>query len=408
MQQYAYTAKDSSGASIEGSIVALSIEEAARLIRSQGKYPLSVRPQAEKGKGADAKPVMAARGIKISRADVVQLSTQLSIMLDTGVTLTEALECSAMNVEKPQMKRLIEDVAAQVNQGVDISTALSRHPRSFPRLFIAMIKAGEKSGQLPRMLTRASDYLKDEQEITRKVKGALTYPCIMLSFAVLTTVFLLIFVLPRFTTIYASKGAALPTPTKILMAMSDALIHQWMFIAPGVVAVVVTLVLGVRTQRGGRIRDWLMLNMPVFKPLFRKLNIARGLRTMGTMSSAGVGLVECVETARALTSNIYFVELWDDVSNQIQAGKRFSEPLSASSLVPGAVTRMLASGEKGGRLAHVMEQVAIFAEHELKEKIAELTRYIEPAMICLMGILIGGVTLALLLPIFSISKVVSQ
>jgi len=406
MDQFAYTARDSQGQSVTGVIAALTLDEAARMIRTQGKYPVSIKPHADTG--AAAKPVMQRKGIKVSRKEIIQVSTQLSIMLETGITLTEALECSAMNVDKPPMKKMLDDIVEQVNQGIDLSSALARHPRSFPRLFVAMIQAGEKSGQLPKMLTRASAYLKDENDIVRKVKGAITYPCIMLSFAILTTVFLLIFVLPRFTSIYASKGAALPVPTKIMMALSDGLIHQWMFIAPGVLAIVGGVFFGVRTKKGGRIRDWLLLNAPVLKTLFRKLNIARGLRTMGTMSSAGVGLVECVETAKSLTTNTYYVELWESVSNQIQAGRRFCEPLAESSLVPGAVTRMLASGEKGGRLSFVMEQVAIFAEHELKEKIADLTRYIEPAMIGLMGILIGGVTLALLLPIFSISKVVAN
>jgi type IV pilus assembly protein PilC len=406
MDQFTYTARDAQGQSVTGSIAALTLDEAARLIRAQGKYPVSIKPG---GLKADAPTkTMTRKGIKVSRAEVVQTSTQLSIMLETGVTLVEALECSAMNVEKPQLKKLLDDIVEQVNQGVDLSTALARHPRTFPRLFVAMIQAGEKSGQLPKMLTRAANYLKDEQEIVRKVKGAVTYPCIMLGFAVLTTIFLLVFVLPRFTSIYASKGAALPLPTKIMMGASDALIYNWMYLAPATAAVVMGIVFGVRTKQGARIRDWLLINVPLIKALFRKLNIARGLRTMGTMAGAGVGLVECVDTAKSLTTNSYYAELWEKVSKEIQTGRRFCEPLAESPLIPGAVTRMLSSGEKGGKLSFVMEQVAVFAEHELKEKIADLTRYIEPAMICFMGILIGSVTLALLLPIFTISKVVAH
>jgi type IV pilus assembly protein PilC len=329
-------------------------------------------------------------------------------MLDTGVTLSEALQCCADNAERPPTKKLLTDLADTVNAGVDFSHALARHPRSFPRIYIALIKASEKSGMLSKLLNRATTYLKDEQEIIRKVRGALTYPGIMLSFAVLTTVFLLAFVLPRFTTIYANKGAALPMPTKILMALSDGLVHQWMFIVPGVALVVGGAWAYLRTPAGKRTGDWIQLNAPAIGPMFRKLHLSRGLRTLGTLANAGVTLTDCVETASGLCNNSYFGDLWANVSHQIQNGKAFSDPLSKSKLVPGSVTRMLAAGEKGGKLGQVMEQVAGFSEQELKEKINELTRYIEPAMIMLMGVLIGGVTLALLLPIFTISKVVAS
>lgn len=407
---YAYTARDSAGAAIEGTISGSSVEDVSKQLRAQNKYPIKIRPMTEATPAAAARSAVTTGrgGIKISRDEVIQISNQLSIMLDTGVTLSEALQCCAENAERPQAKKLLEDLANTVNAGVDFSHALARHPRSFPRIYVALIKASEKSGMLSKLLNRATTYLKDEQEIIRKVRGALTYPGIMFSFAVLTTIFLLAFVLPRFTTIYANKGAALPLPTKILMAMSNGLLHQWMFIVPVVVGVVGGGWAYFRTAGGKRTKDYLVLNLPGIGPMFRKLHLSRGLRTVGTLASSGVTLTDCVETASSLCNNSYFGDLWANVSRQIQNGKPFSEPLGKSKLVPGSVTRMLAAGEKGGKLGQVMEQVAGFSEAELKEKIHELTRYIEPAMIVLMGILIGSVTLALLLPIFSISKVVAS
>jgi type II secretory pathway component PulF len=415
MPTYAYTARDSAGAAIEGTIAGASVDDASKQLRAQNKYPIKVRPLADAASNA-ASQSNAARstasvgrgGIKITRDEVIQISNQLSIMLDTGVTLSEALQCCADNAERPPAKKLLTDLADTVNAGVDFSHALSRHPRSFPRIYVALIKASEKSGMLSKLLTRATTYLKDEQEIIRKVRGALTYPGIMFSFAILTTIFLLAFVLPRFTTIYANKGAALPMPTKILMAISDGLVHQWMFIVPAVALVAGGAWAYLRTPGGKRTGDWIQINAPAVGPMFRKLHLSRGLRTLGTLASAGVTLTDCVETASGLCNNSYFGDLWADVSHQIQNGKPFSEPLGKSKLVPGSVTRMLAAGEKGGKLGQVMEQVAGFSEAELKEKINELTRYIEPAMIMLMGLLIGGVTLALLLPIFTISKVVAS
>jgi type IV pilus assembly protein PilC len=402
MPLYAYIARDSAGAQLEGTLQAINAEQASQMLRAQGRFASSVRPVSDKARAA------SAAGIKIKRDEVIGFSNQLAVMLDTGVTLAEALECCSENASRPQVKELLESLSSQVHNGIDFSVALSKHPRSFPKLYVALIQASEKSGMMSRLLTRATQYLKDEQEILRKVRGALTYPGIMFGFALLTTVFLLVFVMPRFTVIYANKGAALPTPTKILMTLSNGLVSYWMYIVPALALMIFGGAMYLRTAPGKIVKDWVSLKVPMIGPMLQKLHLSRGLRTIGTMASAGVALVDCVETARTLSANSYFSELWSQVSSQIQNGRPFSEPLRASPLVPGSVARMLASGEKGGKLAMVMEQVATFAEIELKEKIHELTRYIEPVMIMMMGLLIGGVTLALLLPIFSISKVVAN
>lgn len=401
MPLYAFTARDSAGKLVDGSLQALSAEEATRLLRAQGRFPTSVHPVSEVVKSS------GSRGLKVSRDEIIQFSNQLAVMIDTGVTLADALECCAQNATRPVVRELLEDLSSQVQNGLDFSAALAKHPRSFPKLYTALVQASEKSGMMSRLLMRATQYLKDEQEILRKVRGALTYPGIMFGFALSTTIFLLVFVMPRFTVIYANKGAALPTPTRILMSLSNGLVSYWMYLLPGVLAAVAGAVIYSKTARGKVVKDWLSLHLPLVGPLLQKLHLARGLRTIGTMASAGVALVDCVETAGSLSANTYFRNLWSEVSSQIQNGHAFSEPLRRSPLVPGSVSRMLASGEKGGKLATVMEQVAGFSEVELKEKIHELTRYIEPAMIMIMGLLIGGVTLALLLPIFSISKVVA-
>ncbi|HLL91251.1 MAG TPA: type II secretion system F family protein, partial [Tepidisphaeraceae bacterium] len=242
----------------------------------------------------------------------------------------------------------------------------------------------------------------------RRVRGALTYPAFMMTFAVVTTVFLLAFVLPKFTAIYASKAAALPLPTKVLMVSSDFLVAHYVALPVGVAVTIVATLVYRRTRSGRRVWDYLQLRIPLMGPMFRKLHLSRGLRMVGTMAGAGVNLVDCVATARDLCGNTYFTELWDDVRDQLQVGRQLSDPLFASPLVPRSVAAMIHSAEKGGKLAGVLEQVSVYAEAELKEKIADVTRYIEPIMIIVMGGIIGGVSLALLLPIFSMSKVMAQ
>lgn len=409
MPAYVFTARDTAGNAATGTILAESEHHAQQVLRADGKYPTSIRAASDaEADQAGAPATDDNADLKVSRADVILIAHQLSIMIETGVTLSEALDCIAVQCEKPNLRRLVEDLSQQVQEGRDLSTALARHPRSFPRLFISLIKASEKSGMLSKLLNRAVAYMRDEQETLRRVKGALTYPGIMLAFAVTTTIFLLAFVLPKFTVIYASKKAALPTPTQILMNVSDFIVAHYVGLLLGAAASAFLTYAYLQTTGGARLWHYIQLRLPLMGKMFRKLHLARGLRMVGTMSGAGISLVDCVNTARDLTGNSYYRDLWTRVSDQIQAGKQFSEPLFQSPLVPRSVTQMLHSGEKGGKLAFVMEQVSAYAETELKEQIANLTRYIEPAMICLMGFIIGGVALALLLPIFTISRVMAN
>jgi type IV pilus assembly protein PilC len=410
MPTYAYTARDERGAPANGTIEANSVAEVTQQLRAAGKYPVSVRPVSAGATTAapSAPQPVQPRGIKLPRADVIQFSQQLAIMIETGVTLAEALDCIAAQSIKPNVKRLIEDLGEQVQGGSDFSSACARHPRSFPRVFVALIKAAEKSGMLSKLLNRATGYMRDEQETLRRVRGALTYPCIMLGFAVTTTTFLLAFVLPRFTVIYANKGAALPLPTKILMGASDLVIGHWPLLLAGAAGLAAAGFFGLQTGTGQRAWHYTQLHLPLLGSMFRKLHLSRGLRMVGTMAGAGVNLVDCVATAQELCHNTYFRELWDEVSHKITAGKQMSEPLMQSSLVPRAVAQMIHSGEKSGKLGAVTEQVATFSEQELKDTIADLTRYIEPTMIVIMGLIIGGVALALMLPVFTISRVVGH
>jgi type IV pilus assembly protein PilC len=224
----------------------------------------------------------------------------------------------------------------------------------------------------------------------------------------MTTIFLLAFVMPRFTAIYASKGAMLPAPTRLLMASSALVTGHWPALLVGLAILLAAGWVFLQSTPGRRLWHSVQLHVPLLGPMYRKLHLARGIRMIGTMACAGVNLIDCVTVANDLCANSYFRELWEDVLHKIQAGKQMSEPLSQSPLVPRSVTQMIHSGEKSGRLAQVMEQVAGFSDQELKEKIAEVTRYIEPAMIVLMGALIGGVAMALMLPIFTIGRVVGH
>ncbi len=327
-----------------GTLVAETVNDVVALLRADGKFPTKV----ELAEGsAPAVKVKAAAGVKVGRADVIVLATQLSVMVDTGVTLSEALDCIAAQTEKPAMRSMLADMSQHVRAGGDFSGACLRHPRSFPPIFIALIKASEKSGMLGKLLTRATGYLRDEQEIVRQVRGALTYPAVMTVFAITTTIFLLAGVMPKFTAIYASKGAALPTPTRILMDISGAVTAHPVGLPVMVVMIVAAFWFWLKTETGTLAWHWTQLRMPLLGGMFRKLHLARGLRTIGTMAGSGVGLVDCVQIAQSLTANTYFQRLWIEVGQQIQAGRQLSDPLFASDLVPKPVAQRREIGATG-------------------------------------------------------------
>jgi type IV pilus assembly protein PilC len=230
----------------------------------------------------------------------------------------------------------------------------------------------------------------------------------MLGFAVTTPIFLLAFVLPKFAAIYASKAAALPTPTKDPHGFSQFILDHRISLPVSIAVTVAALMWYVAGRPANAPLHWVQLHVPLLGPMFRKLHLARSMRMIGTMAGAGIPLTDCVATANDLCGNVYFRELWTVVLERIQTGRQLWEAMSDHPLIPRSICQMIHSGEKAGKLAFVMDQVSGFAEQELKEQIAELTRYIEPIMIILMGVIIGGVALALLLPIFTISRVVAH
>src|SRR5580700_7433 len=235
MPNFAYTARDSSGSPLNGTLMADTLDAAVSMLRGEGKYPTSVTP----ANAPAARQTRVILGGRLSRKELIHFCQQLQIMLETGVTLSDALDCLTRHKSKPHVQRIMEDIRTQVQGGATFSTALARHPRSFPRLLISLMAASEKSGLMSKLLTRAVGYLRDEQDAVRRVRGALTYPAIMMCFAITTTTFLLTFVLPKFTAIFASKGAALPVPTRILMAVSGFLIGNWIYLVTGILAFII-------------------------------------------------------------------------------------------------------------------------------------------------------------------------
>jgi type IV pilus assembly protein PilC len=302
---------------------------------------------------------------------------------------------------------VLQGIYDDVRSGDPLSTALARRRRVFPRIVVSLVRASELSGTLPMMLERVASYLARERKTMREVKGAMTYPMIMGFTAVVVTSLIVTFVLPRFAKIYELRSATLPWPTKFLMTMSDGLIGTWMYWIPALVAIIITAIFWHKTSSGRNFFDWLKLRTPVVGPMFSQLYTTRASRTLSTLLAAGVGVLDAIGICRDVTNNVQFDRLWTEMENDVRNGHPLSDAVFESPYVPSYVASMMASGERSGKLPAVMDRVASFTDEELESRVKKVSAMIEPLMILVMGGVVGGVAIAMLLPIFSMSKVIS-
>ena len=428
MAQFQYKARDGQGRLSEGTVAAPSASQAGAILRGQGMFVIGVQEAVGKAVKAarpskaqtSTKPAAKARTgdddddweptvgrQKIRRQDVITFAHQLAVMVDTGVAISEALSCCADQSESDGFRKVLQEVADEVRGGRELSAALAMHEKVFPSVMVSLVRASELSGTMGRMLDRISKYMAKEAVTSRKIKSALTYPAIMITAVLIITSGLLLFVLPRFASIYSNRGAALPAPTQFLLGLSDSVQNYWWAYLMGIAAMIFTVVLGFTTETGRRVVDHLKLNTPIIGSLFRKLYVTRSMRTMGTMLEAGVPILDMIPITRSVTNNSQFDELWDEVDNRLRNGSQLSAPFFSSDLIPRSVAQMVFAGEKSGRLGDVMYKVAEYTEEEFDEEVKAATSYIEPAMVVTLGAIIGFVAIALLLPIFQVSKVAS-
>ena len=405
MAKFKYKARDGRGELITGVLSAGSAEEAGRMLRADGKFIVKI--EATKDAPAFNPDEQAVTGGKIKRHEVITFAHQLAVMVDTGVPISEALECVGQQSENPAFRAVIKDISDQVQAGNDLSGALRAHPKVFPPVMTSLIRASEVSGTMGRMLERISTYLSKEMQTAKKIRGALTYPAFMLLMVIGVTSFLLVYVLPNFAGIYQSRGTSLPAPTQLLLTLSDSLTGQWHLWVGGIMMSVAGIYFAQGTEAGRRAIDYLKLNIPIIGPLFNKLYLTRGCRTMGTMVAAGVPVLDMIDIVKEVTNNSLYVELWNDADTRLREGSQLSDTLFDSPLIPRSVAQMVYSGERSGRIGDVMERIAEYTESDFDEQIKTTTGMIEPLMTAAMGLIIGFVAIALLLPIFSVGKVVS-
>ena len=341
-----------------------------------------------------------------SRKDILNFTNQLAVMVRAGISLQDALESIGEQNDNQKFRAVIFDLKNRIEAGQSFSQALAEHPQTFSDLYINMVAAAEISGSLSGMLQKLAEYLDSEAETRSQIRGAMVYPIIIAVMAVVVTIFLLCFVLPRFTAIFAGKEHLLPTPTKVLMASSAFLRGFWFFILPAIGAGFWAFWYFIGTEDGRRWWDKTKLSLPLIKSLCQNLYITRSMHTMGVLIKAGVPILNTISITAQIAGNVLYKKMWLSVFEEVRQGKKIASSLVQFNLMPTNVVQMIRSGEDSGTMSDVLRDIASFYSRELKTAIKTVTSMIEPIMIVAMGVLVGFIAMSIILPIFKMSSIV--
>jgi type IV pilus assembly protein PilC len=407
MPQYAYRARDRRGSMVSGVLVAQTEDDLQRLLRHQGMTILKVTLRGGNAVIDRLRSVQVGKP-RVKSDDVVYFANQLAVMIETGVPLPEALNSIVQQTGNSTFRAALEEVTNDVESGQQFSEALEKHGRYFNSMFVSLVRAGEASGNLSMMLTRVAEDLVQSQETAKKVKGSMTYPIFMLTMSAIVVVVLMPVVLPKFKGVYANKGAALPLPTQVLMTTSDFMVDNWMILLPLLAALVAGLWFGGRTARGRRICDTLKIRLPVLGNVCRKLYIARSFRVLGIMVDAGVPVIDALKIARQTARNSHFQAVFDQAAAHVSDGEPLADQFFTTELVPVTMSQMIHAGERSGKLGDVLIRVSGFCDREFQAAVKQMTTMLEPALVGFMGLFIGGVAMALLLPMMTMSSVIAK
>jgi type IV pilus assembly protein PilC len=393
---FAWEGRDKRGARIKGKSLAPDEQTLRAELRRQGVAPSRIRKQRQGRKGG-----------KVNAADIAVFSRQLSTMLAAGIPLVQAFEIVGNGNDKPSMQRLILDIKADVEGGTSLHEALAKHPLYFDDLFVNLVEAGEQAGALESLLDKVATYKEKTEALKKKVKKALFYPTAVLVVAVLVTIILLVFVIPQFEALYKGFGADLPAFTQFVIGVSKFVQHDGFFLGAVIAGVIWAFIYFKKRSRKMReFLDRLILKVPIIGPILNKAAIARYARTLSTMFSAGVPLVEALESVAGATGNIVYEKAVLRMRDEVATGQRLQRAMESTGLFPNMVNQMIAVGEESGSLDEMSAKVATFYEAEVDNAVDAMSSLLEPLIMVVLGVLVGGLVIAMYLPIFKLASVV--
>lgn len=408
LRKFSYRARRADeGDVVRGVIEATDHAAAVRELRRQGLAILSMELSDRDSRvGEELNPVKLRQKLstRMTKDDVVGFCQQLSIMLRTGVPLAEALDTYAAQASRKDVGRFIMLLKTDVCEGEDFSAVLAKYPRTFPTLLVSLMKAAEASGKLDEMLARVARELAKQRKTSKQIKGAMMYPGIMLCVAVLAVTVIMVFVLPKFDPLFKAQGDRLPLPTKGLVWLSQFIKTGYLIYGPVILALAGATYWYLRTTAGRRMLDNIKLRAPILGRMFRTLYLVRFSATMATLLAAGVSLLDVVRITKEVTGNSNYDKMWDLLAERVSHGQDLAPTFREFEFVPRNVVAMIASGEKSGRLPEVLDAAALAAEDDLEIAVKSATSLVEPIMIVGMGVVVGGIAAAMLMPIFNMSK----
>lgn len=402
MPTFAYVAKTRDGQRKSGTLTAENKQALLRSLQAQGLSPESVQDKA-------AKVGQKGGGRKVKSTEILVFTRQLSTIVNAGLPLLQGLDILAEQTEDANFATTMRDIGSAVEGGDSFSEALKRHPRVFTDLYVSMIRAGEASGNLDNVLLQLADYMESMEELKRRIRSAMTYPVVAFAMILLIATGLIVWVVPQFAEIFKSFDKALPAPTQMLINISEVL-RSWKILI--VIAASIGAVIGFRAYRetaNGRLQtDAMFLKMPVFGKLLRKVAISRFARTLSTLTRSGVSILAALEIVERTAGNEVFARVVRKAADSVRGGETLAEPLARSQEFPAMVTRMIGVGEKTGALEQMLAKISDFYDSEVKAAVDGLTSLIEPILILMMGVVVGGIVIALFMPILQLSSLVQQ
>jgi len=394
MPVFEYKGKTLAGAGVQGSLKAKSKSDLERVLRQNRILVTSI------SKKAPELNIKFGTGVK--KVDVSRFTRQFATMIGAGLPMVQCLDILSTQMENKELAKIVADVKEGVSGGATLSEAMARHPKVFDPLYTNMVEAGEIGGALDAILVRLAVYREKADKLVRKVKGAMVYPTVIMVVAAGVTVSMLAFIVPVFAKMFGGLNAELPMPTQVVLQISNFLKANFLYLTFGVIGLLVALFYWKKTPSGGLHWDQLMLRMPVLGNLVRKSSVARFTRTLGTLLASGVSILDALDITAKTAGNMVIAAAINKSVMAIAEGDTITGPLKESGVFPPMVTQMISVGEKTGGLDEMLNKIADFYDEEVDDAVTALTSVIEPIIIVLMGIVIGGILIAMYLPMFDI------
>ncbi len=393
---FLWEGRDKRGQRVKGNTMAPDEAAVRADLRRQGIAPSRVRRKRESLKGG-----------KPNAADIAVFSRQLATMLIAGIPMVQSFEIVASGVDKPSLRALILAIKADVESGTSLYEALAKHPLYFDDLFVNLVRAGEQAGALDTLLDKIATYKEKSEATKKKVKKALFYPAAVLIVAAIVTTVLMIFVIPEFQKLFKGFGANLPAFTQFVINISNALRHHGIWIALVIGAAGWTFMYFQKRSRKMReVLDRMSLKIPIIGPILNKAAISRYARTLSTMFAAGVPLVEALESVAGATGNIVYENAVLKMRDEVATGQRLQRAMETQGVFPNMVVQMIAVGEEAGSLDEMAAKVAVFYEAEVDNAVDSMSSLLEPLIMVILGVIVGGLVVAMYLPIFQLGNVV--